>query len=244
MRSVNIQILFAACNSWRAQLKTPCLSLAGFLRSPLCVNSLGSQRPSQTPGLSTADTYHALTPPREETIVQASVPAPGTGRRERRLRRSREEGKKGRKTSFPSPEAPEVCPGIYFKPRPPAASGLVLPLQISKDTWSLTSLSCSVFPWTYNLRIGDSCYLLTPIRLSSILFSRTLPIISHSFPHPGLEPCPLFRFKRTSNAPPWGILHAGSGRPQGPLLCPGRTFRVWEFPLSPRISPTHPQWPG
>lgn len=139
MRSVNIQILFAACNSWRAQLKTPCLSLAGFLRSPLCVNSLGSQRPSQTPGLSTADTYHALTPPREETIVQASVPAPGTGRRERRLRRSREEGKKGRKTSFPSPEAPEVCPGIYFKPRPPAASGLVPPLQISKDTWSLPS---------------------------------------------------------------------------------------------------------
>lgn len=114
---------------------------------------------------------------------------------------------------------------MFFKPLPPAASGLeVLALQISQDIWSLTSAHVSlllkVFPWTYSPRIRESCYLLTPMRLSSVPLSRTLPLISHCFPHPGREPRSLFMFRRTSNAPPWGFPQAGSGRPPGPLPLP------------------------
>lgn len=100
---------------------------------------------------------------------------------------------------------------MFLKARPPAASGLgVLALQISKDIWSLPSayvpLLLKAFPWIYNPRIQESYYLLTPMRLSSILFLRTPPLTSHNFLHLALEPRPLFTFRRTSK-PPWlGIL--------------------------------------
>lgn len=149
------------------------------------------------------------------------------------------EGKEGRKKSIPPPEALEVGPGMFLKPHPPAASGLeVLALQISKDIWSLPSdhvpFLLKVFPWTYSPRIGESCYLLTAMRLSSILFSRTLPLISHCF---GTQAWNHVHFS-CSGALPTPVLGESSrqGRVvlQGPSLCPVRTFRGWDFPLSPR----------